>query len=76
MTDRTKYHVGPHPEGWQGKAEGAQRASVVAPTKEEAVRRTVEIAKGKEPSQVLIRGQNGQIQTEWTYGRDPRKSKG
>lgn len=71
-----QYHVSPHPEGWQGKVEGAQRASVVARTKEEALQRTVELAKKHELGQVVIHGENGKIQSGRTYGRDPRKSKG
>lgn len=27
-------------------------------------------------AQVRVFGRNGRIQTEWTYGRDPRRSKG
>lgn len=66
-----QYHVSPHPAGWQGKAEGAQRASIVAPTKREAIARTVEIAKKQGLGQVIIYNEQGQIQSERTYGRDP-----
>ncbi|MCY1057140.1 DUF2188 domain-containing protein [Nannocystis sp. SCPEA4] len=74
--DRKTYHVSPHAEGWQGKVEGAQRASVVAPTKEEALQRTIELAKKQELGQVVIHKGNGRIQSERTYGKDPRRSKG
>jgi hypothetical protein len=76
MSDRKQYIVSPHPQGWQGKAQGAERASVVAPTKEEAVRETVEIAKNHGNSQVLIKNKAGQFQEERTYGKDPYPPKG
>lgn len=28
------------------------------------------------PSKVVIYGKNGKIQKEWTYGKDPRRSRG
>lgn len=76
MSDRKQYIVSRHPEGWQGKAVGAQRASVVAPTKAEAVGETAAIAKNQGNSQVLIKNSEGKFQSERTYGNDPRKTKG
>ncbi len=76
MSSRKQYIVSTHPEGWQGKAQGGQRASVVAPTKAEAIRETTEIAKNHGNSQVLIKNSQGKFQEERTYGKDPYPPKG
>ena len=34
------------------------------------------LARANMPSQIRVKGKNGKIQTEWTYGSDPRKTKG
>ena len=72
MPNRKVYHVTPHAQGgWQGKVEGAARASVVAATKDEATQRTRELARHSAPSQVIVHGQDGSIQDEHTYEGDP-----
>ena len=60
---------------WQGKVAGATRASVVSSTKAEAVQKTKELAKAAPLGQIKIHKGNGQIQTEYTYGQDPRRYK-
>ena len=70
MTRKT-YHVTTHRYGWQVKAAGAQRASSVESTKAEAVERARELAKAADLGQVVVHKQDGVIQTEWTYGKDP-----
>lgn len=77
MTQRKTYEVSPHPDGWQGKVQGGQRASVVTPTKVEATRETTSLAKNHDgPSQVIIKGADGRIQSERTYRQDPYPPKG
>jgi len=72
MPQRKVYHVTPAPDGgWQVKAEDAQRASSLHDTKDEAVARARELAKGQEPSQVIVHKLDGTFQTEYTYGDDP-----
>jgi len=74
-----KYHVTRRPDGdWQGKAQGADRASVVSERKSDVQRATIDIAKHKGDASVYIHGRNGRIQEERTYPRsaDPRESKG
>lgn len=61
---------------WKGIVRGGEKASVVAKTKQEAVSKTISIAKNKDLSQVVIRDKTGKIQSERTYGNDPRTSKG
>ena len=74
---RKKYHVTQKPDGtWAGKAQGGQRASTVGNTKAEALKRTIEIAKNKPSSQVIIHKRDGKFQEERTYGNDPYPPKG
>ncbi len=74
---RKKYHVTKSEDGtWKGTTQGGQRASVVADTKAEAVRQTIELAKKQQDSQVIIHKQDGKIQEERTYGNDPNPPKG
>ena len=74
---RKVYHVtkGDHGD-WQGRLVGAARASVSAGTKAEAVSRTVELARESKPAQVVIHKETGGIQSERTYGADPRRFPG
>lgn len=74
---RKVYHVtkGSN-EQWKGTLEGASRASVSAVTKAEAVERTVELAKQAPLGQVIIHKENHLIQSERTYGQDPRRFPG
>jgi hypothetical protein len=71
MTKRKTYHVTKTDDGWQGKLEGGQRASVTGNTKEEVLKKTIEIAKNQENSSVKIHKSDGKIQEERTY---PKKS--
>jgi hypothetical protein len=74
---RKVYHVTKSPEGdWKGKLVGAARASVTADTKAEAVSRTVELARESQLAQVVIHKETGGIQSECTYGADPRRFPG
>lgn len=61
---------------WKGTLRGPGRPSVSAPTKAEALERTVEIAKSAPLSQVVIHKEHGGIQSERTYGKDPRRFPG
>lgn len=74
---RKKYHVTQKPDGsWAGKAQGGERASAVGDTKAEVVKRTIEIAKNKSSSQVIIHKMDGKFQEERTYGNDPHPPEG
>jgi len=68
----TKDHGGP----WKGTVEGANRASVSAETKAEAIARTTELARSAPLGQVVIHKENGVIQSERTYGKDPTRYPG
>lgn len=77
MKPRKVYHVTPHGDGdWKVKAEGSKRAADIIENKAEAVERAIELAKSNPLGQVKIHGQDGKIQTEYTYGKDPYPPKG
>jgi hypothetical protein len=75
---RKVYHLVPNKEQkvWKGKEEGAKRAVVVNPNKENALNELTQIAKNQPPSQVKIHKKDGTIQDEHTYGQDPRNYPG
>ena len=74
---RKVYHLTKGHDGdWKGTLTGARRPSVSASTKGEALERTVEVAKNSRISQVVIHKENGIIQSERTYGKDPRRFPG
>jgi hypothetical protein len=59
--------------GW--KVEGGGAAENYR-TKDEAIRAGRNRAKAADLGQLVIKGRNGRIQTEYTYGKDPRRTKG
>jgi hypothetical protein len=73
---RKIYDVVPEDGDWRVEARGARRASGVFDTKDEAVKRAVELAKAHELGQVVIRKRDGTVQEERTFGRDPYPPKG
>jgi hypothetical protein len=77
MPRKERIHVTKRPDGqWQGKKEGAERASVVSSTQEEAIQGSVDLAKKNGNAQVLVHGTDGKIRDERTYGSDPYPPKG
>lgn len=77
MPKRTAYHVTKNQGGgWNVKKEGGQRSSGNFATKKDAVQRGKELAKGAPLGQIKIHGQDGKIQTEHTYGKDPYPPEG
>ncbi|MBQ4614835.1 MAG: DUF2188 domain-containing protein [Akkermansia sp.] len=64
-------HVTPRSTGgWQGKCEGARRASCIAPTKAQAVARCRELSKSH-GGELIIHKQDGTIQSRDSHGNDP-----
>jgi hypothetical protein len=77
MLKKERIHVTQRPDGqWQGKKEGAERASIVGSTQKEAIQGSVDLAKKNGNAQVLVHGTDGKIRDEWTYGSDPFPPKG
>ena len=76
MPKRVTYTVGPDGDRSSLKKRGGSRASGTFDKKEDAVRRGRELAKAQERGQLVIKKQNGRIQTEYTYGDDPFPPRG
>ena len=71
------YHVTPNSNGgWDVKKEGGRRPSAHADRKSDAIARGKELAKKVPLGQIKIRKQDGKIQTEYTYVKDPHPPKG
>jgi hypothetical protein len=78
MAKRKVYHVVPDTNSgsWKVKVEGGQRASSVHKTKHEAEEAARNLAENQPLGQVVIHGQDGRIQKEYTYGEDPHPPEG
>lgn len=74
---RTKYRVTPTGDGnWRVKRDGAIRADSIHPNKIDAVDRGRELGRNQQLGQVVIHRRDGTIETEHTYGADPRRHVG
>lgn len=71
MAKRISIHVVKNGDDWKTKKAGSERASSVHDTKAEAVERAKELAKSHTLGQVVVHKEDGKIQTEYTYGKDP-----
>jgi uncharacterized protein DUF2188 len=72
------YDVVPIPgqkPGWRVEGEKALRPSSWHKTKEEAIERGRALAKARK-GQLIIHKTDGKIETEYTYGHDPRNVPG
>ncbi len=67
-------HVTPHEDGWQVKREGAERASSVHRTQEEARNAAIPAAK-RDGVEVVIHDRQGRIRDSDSYGNDPNPPK-
>jgi hypothetical protein len=74
---RIIYDVEPRSNGdWAAQRRGTDRAAAVTDGKAEAIAEARRLAQQHPLSQVVIRGEDGQIQREYTYGADPERHKG
>ena len=69
---RTKFEIAPADHGWIVVRHGLGRDST-HPTKDAALQRGVQLARGRQPSELVIRRQDGSIQEVRHYGADPRR---
>jgi len=77
MSERKQVWVSPDGSGgWNVKSRGAERAAGNYEDKSDAIARAKEIAQSAPLGQVVIQKRTGEIQTEYTYGKDPERSKG
>lgn len=75
MTAKRNQHVVPKDDQWAVKGAGAKRATELFDRKSDAVDRAREISRNQ-GTELLIHGQNGQIQSKDSHGHDPYPPKG
>ena len=68
-------HVVPSGGKWSVRRAGAERASGVYSTQQEAIERAREIAKNQ-GAELYIHGRDGRIRERSTFGKDPYPPKG
>ncbi len=74
---REVYDVRPNSKGgWDVKRSGGGGTASHHDRKTDAVADARKRAKAASLGQVRVHGRNGRIQTEWTYGKDPRRTPG
>ena len=74
---RNRYFFDPNSKGgWDLKKEGAKRATRHFDTKEEGLGFSRPFVQEQQDSQLIIKKKDGVIQTEHTYGTDPKKYPG
>lgn len=77
MTGRKVYHVIPAAEGnWKVVEARAIRATSIHERKLDAINRARQLAKKGRMGQVIIHRTDGEVQKEYTYGKDPVRSLG
>lgn len=70
-----KQHVVPHDGKWAVRAEGAERATSVHDTKQEAIDVARQTARNQH-TELFIHGRDGKIQERDSYGHDPFPPRG
>ncbi len=74
--NRKVYSVTPAGAAWRVKREGARRAAGIHRQKSDALARAKALAQRSGLGQVRVHRRNGEIQAEFTYGKDPRRTAG
>ncbi|WP_153130480.1 DUF2188 domain-containing protein [Dechloromonas hortensis] len=74
MTKRNQ-HVVPRNDGWAVKGAGAERATVIVDTQQEAIDRARNIARNQ-GTELLIHGRDGRIRERDSHGKDEFPPKG
>lgn len=68
-------HVVPRGNGWAVQRSGAERASGIFTTQQEAIERAREIAR-RNGAELYIHGTDGRIRERSSFGKDPLPPKG
>ena len=74
--DRERYFVEPGNGQWHFVREHDDKPIASFMTKREAIEHGRRAARTRGNSQLVIKDRNHVIQTEWTYGNDPRRHPG
>ncbi len=75
--NRKVYHVVLEHETWHVRRTRARRASGCHSSKAAAITQAKALAnRPGSLGQVVVHRRDGKVQTEWTYGNDPRRTRG
>lgn len=72
---RKNVHVVPRSGGWAVRREGAERASTVTRTQQQAINAARRIAR-REHGELVVHGENGRIREKDSHGKDRFPPKG
>ena len=73
---RKIYYVTSVGDVWGVRRARRKRLDGVHMRKADAIGHAKRLARAALPGQVIVAGRNGRIQTEYTYGEDPRDTSG
>ena len=74
---RTRYFLDPNPKGgWDLKKQGSKRATKHFDKKADGLTFSRSFVRQKKDSQLIVKKRSGVIQTEHTYGHDPKRYPG
>ena len=74
--DRERFFIEPGNGQWHLVREHDDKPMASFRTKREAIEHGRDAARTRGNSQLVIKDRNHVIQTEWTYGNDPRRQPG
>ncbi len=72
---QTVYHVVPSGDEWAVKKQGAEQASRVAATQQEAVAHAETFARRQAPSRVVVHGPDGTIESQHSFDPGAREER-
>ena len=76
MANRTVYHVVPSANSWAVKQQEQDEVEYLVDNKDHALAHAKDLARQAPLGQVIVHTRDGRIAEEFTYGDDPRSSKG
>ncbi len=74
--NRKIYHVFRRENAWHVRRAGARRSVGRYRTQKWAMFVAILTAANNRRAQVVVHGRDGKIRKEWTYGGDPRRTRG
>ena len=74
--NRKIYHVFRRDDAWHVRRAGARRSVGYYRTQKYAMFVAILTATTNRRSQIVLHGRDGRIRKEWTYGDDPRRTRG
>lgn len=73
MRKRIIYHLLPEGKGWKITKQGSKETIKKFSSKEAGLSHGRRLAQGENLGQLKVHLRDGKLQTEYTYGKDPRR---